>query len=452
MSSSIPKKPRRAIVFLSSFIGTALEQYDFLLYGTAAALVFNKLFFPTLDPLTGALAAIATYATGYVGRPLGSILCGYLGDRYGRKSILLATLIVMGVASTLIGLLPTYASAGIWAPTLLCLLRLIQGIALGGEQGGAILIAVENAPKAKRGLFGSWSSSGGMAGLVLSTLALSLTAKLPEADFLSWGWRLPFLFSMVLVVIGVIARTRLPESHEFQAAKQAGKVSKTPLRTLMRDHKKQILLASIARAGEIAWPINVLVFTTAYAVSQLKIGKPMILNAILIGACISMFGNTLFAALSDRIGYRRMYIIGTLCAAACVWPYFALINTAQPLLVGLAVAIALGVIHPMMYGPQGALFAGLFGTRVRYSGVGIAHQIGALVGGGITPVLSSLLLARSGGSPWMVALLITVFSLIAALAVKAMGKEIGEHAGDENRDALSDFPGAAPLGQGGAGR
>ena len=271
MSSSTPRKPRRAIVFLSSFIGTALEQYDFLLYGTAAALVFNKLFFPTLDPLTGALAAIATYATGsgYVGRPLGSILCGYLGDRYGRKSILLATLIVMGVASTLIGLLPTYASAGIWAPTLLCLLRLIQGIALGGEQGGAILIAVENAPKAKRGLFGSWSSSGGMAGLVLSTLALSLTAKLPEADFLSWGWRLPFLFSMVLVVIGVIARTRLPESHEFEAARQAGKVSKTPLRTLVRDHKKQILLASIARAGEIAWPINVLVFTTAYAVSQI---------------------------------------------------------------------------------------------------------------------------------------------------------------------------------------
>lgn len=414
------KRPHRFVVFLSSFMGTALEQYDFLLYGTAAALVFNKLFFPTLDPLTGALAAIATYATGYVGRPLGSILCGYLGDRYGRKSVLLATLIAMGLASTLIGLLPTYATAGIWAPVMLCALRLVQGVALGGEQGGAILIAVENAPKSKRGLFGSWSSSGGMAGLVLSTLALSLTTKLPEADFLAWGWRLPFLFSIVLVIIGVVSRLRLPESHEFEQAQRAGTVSKTPLATLFGSHKKQIFLAAVARAGEIAWPINVLVFTTSYAVTQLKLGKPMFLNAILVGACISIVGNTLFAAISDRIGHRRMYVIGTLCAAVGVWPYFMLINTMQPLLVGAAVAIALGVIHPMMYGPQGALFAGLFGTRVRYSGVGIAHQIGALVGGGITPVLSSLLLARNGGSPWMVALLITVFALVAGIAARAM--------------------------------
>jgi MFS family permease len=431
--ASTAKKPHRLVVFFSSFMGTALEQYDFLLYGTAAALVFNKLFFPTLDPLTGALAAIATYATGYIGRPLGSILCGYLGDRYGRKSVLLATLIVMGVASTLIGLLPTYATAGVWAPLMLCVLRLIQGIALGGEQGGAILIAVENAPAKRRGLFGSWSSSGGMAGLVLSTLALSLTAKLPEADFLSWGWRLPFLFSIVLVIIGVVSRLRLPESADFEAAQRAGTVSKTPLSTLMAHHKKQIVLAALARAGEIAWPINVLVFTTSYAVTQLHMAKPMFLNAILLGACISIFGNTLFALLSDRIGHRRMYVIGTLCAAVGVWPYFMMINTAQPLMVAAAVAIALGVIHPMMYGPQGALFAGLFGTRVRYSGVGIAHQIGALVGGGITPVLSALLLARSGGSPWMVALLITVFALVAGIAARAMrnvdeGEVANEHA------------------------
>ncbi|WP_050463083.1 MFS transporter [Herbaspirillum autotrophicum] len=419
---SAVKKPNRVIVFLSSFIGTALEQYDFLLYGTAAALVFNKLFFPTLDPLTGALAAIATYATGYVGRPLGSILCGYLGDRYGRKSVLLATLIIMGVASTLIGLLPTYASVGIWAPVMLCTLRLIQGIALGGEQGGAILIAVENAPQKRKGLFGSWSSAGGMAGLVMSTLALSITAKLPEADFLSWGWRLPFLFSIVLVVIGVISRARLPESEDFAAARQAGTVSKTPLRALVREHKKEILLAAVARAGEIAWVINVLVFTTSYVVTQLQLGKPMILNAILIGACISIFGNPFFAAISDRIGFRRMYLIGAGVAAIGIWPYFAMVSSAQPLLVCTAVILAIGVVHPMMYGPQGALFASLFGTKVRYSGVGISHQIGALVGGGLTPLLSALLLAKNQGSPWMVAILITAFSLIAGIAVMAMGK------------------------------
>ena len=415
-------KPHRGIIFFSSFIGTALEQYDFLLYGTAAALVFNQLFFPTLDPLTGAFAAIATYSTGYIGRPLGSIICGYLGDRYGRKSVLLATLIIMGGVSTLIGLLPTYATWGIWAPAMLCVLRFIQGIALGGEQGGAVLIAVENAPVKRKGFFGSWSSMGGMAGLVLSTLAMILTAQLPEEEFLDWGWRLPFVFSIVLVVLGVAARSLLPESHEFLEAKAAGKVIKTPLRKLFKEHRPQILLASIARAGEMAWVINVLVFTTSYVVTQLGLGKSLILNAILIGAVISMFGNMLFGALSDRIGLHRMYIIGAFCAAIGVWPYFMLLNTAEPLFVTLAVILALGVVHPMMYGPQGALFSRLFGTGVRYSGVSISHQIGALIGGGLTPVLSSLLLAQNNGEPWLVALLVASFALIAAIATRAMDR------------------------------
>jgi MHS family shikimate/dehydroshikimate transporter-like MFS transporter len=261
---------------------------------------------------------------------------------------------------------------------------------------------------------------GGMAGLVLSTLALTLTAQLPEEDFLDWGWRLPFVFSLLLVVLGVAARSRLPESQEFLDAKAAGTVIKAPLRKLFKEHRPQILLASIARAGEIAWVINVLVFTTAYVVTQLGLSKPMILNAILIGAVISMFGTLFFGFLADRIGLRRMYIIGAFGAATGIWPSFILLNTAEPLLVTLAVILALGVIHPMMYGPQGALFARLFGTGVRYSGVSISHQIGALVGGGLTPVLSSLLLAKSNGSPWLVALLIASFALIAAIAVRAM--------------------------------
>jgi MFS family permease len=243
---------------------------------------------------------------------------------------------------------------------------------------------------------------------------------LPEADFLAWGWRLPFLFSIVLVAIGVVSRAKLPESVDFTQAKHAGTIVKTPLRALWREQKRAILLAAVARAGEIAWIINVLVFTTSYAVAQLRLGKSMILDAILIGASLSMFGNPFFAVISDRIGFRRMYLIGTFCATAGIWPYFLLVNTASPLLVGLAIVLAIGVVHPMMYGPQGALFASLFGTRVRYSGIGISHQIGALVGGGVTPVLSALLLAKNHGSPWTVALLIAVFALIAAAAIKAM--------------------------------
>lgn len=411
-----PSRSRWPYVFISAFLGTAIEQYDFLLYGTASALVFSKIFFPNLDPLAGTIASLGTYAAGYFARGAGALICGHFGDRIGRKKLLLATLLVMGVASTAVGCLPTYAAIGLWAPVLLTTLRVLQGFAIGGEQSGAIVLGVESAPAHRRGLYGSWSNSGSYGGALLSTGALLLTSLLPEPAFLSWGWRVPFLFSAVLVVIGLVGRAKLPETPEFKQLQATRSVARFPLRDLLRDQPRQALIVFMARFGEITWSVFVLLFTVAYVTVQLKLPRSVILGAVMSGAAVGVFTVPLFAALSDRIGRKPLYLFGLLVCALYVWPYFSLLNTRDPLLITLAIVIALGVVHPLMYGPQGGFFADMFDARVRFSGVSIG-AIGAVIGGGINPVICSSLLAQRGGDPYGVAWYITGSALFAACFV-----------------------------------
>jgi MHS family shikimate/dehydroshikimate transporter-like MFS transporter len=413
---SATPRARWPYVFISAFLGTAIEQYDFLLYGTASALVFNKIFFPNLDPLAGTIAALGTYAAGYFARGAGALICGHFGDRIGRKTLLLTTLLVMGVASTLVGCLPTYAAIGIWAPILLTTLRVLQGFAIGGEQSGAIVLGVESAPANRRGLYGSWSNSGSYGGALLSTGALLLTSLLPEHEFLSWGWRVPFLFSAVLVVMGLLGRARLPETREFKQLQATDSVARFPLRDLLRDQHREVAIVFMARLGEITWSVFVLLFSVAYVTVQLKLPRSVVLSAIMAGAALGVFTVPLFAALSDRIGRKPLYLFGLIVCAVYVWPYFSLLNTRDPALITLAIVVALGVVHPLMYGPQGGFFADMFDVRVRFSGVSIG-AIGAVVGGGINPVICSSLLAHRAGDPSGVALYITISALIAACFV-----------------------------------
>lgn len=401
---------------LSSFAGTALEQYDFLLYGTASALVFNKIFFPHLDPVAGTLASLGTYAAGYFARGAGALLCGHLGDRIGRKALLIATLLVMGVASTLVGLLPTYESIGIWAPVLLTVLRIVQGFAIGGEQSGAIVFGFESAPPRYEGVFASLSNAGGYGGVVLSTLALLLVTQLPEAQFLAWGWRLPFIASIVLVAIGLACRLRLPETPAFESMRSHGAIERFPLAQLLRHHPREVFVVLMARLGEISWSVFVLVFAVAYATAHLKLPRPVILTAVVCGATVAMCMVPLTAALSDRLGRKGFYVAGLLLSGAYVWPFLAILETRAPAGIVMAVVVALGVIHPLMYGPQGGLFASMYSARVRFSGVSVA-AVGAVIGGGVSPVICSALLNAHDGETSSVAIFVSALACVAALIV-----------------------------------
>jgi MFS transporter, MHS family, shikimate and dehydroshikimate transport protein len=428
-------------IFIASFVGTTIEQYDFLLYGTMAAIVFNRLFFPSLDPLIGTLAAFGTFAAGFLARPVGGILCGHVGDRVGRKPTLVGTLGVMGVATVLIGCMPTYESIGIWAPAGITLLRFVQGLAFGGEQAGAILIAVENAPAKRRGFFGSWAQTGGFAGLLLSSAVVSAVTLLPEADFDQWGWRVPFLLSIVLVLIGLFARSRVPESAVFSGSGRRISARSPPLVRLLKLHPRELAIALGARIGEIAWAFFIMTFVIAYATSEAKIPRAFVLNALLVAAAAGLVAVPCFGALSDKVGRKPLYLAGAILAALYVYPLFLILETKQPYLVGAGIVVGLGVIHPLMYGPQAAFFAELFGTTTRYSGISIGQQIAAVIGGGLTPAISTALLLAYGGNPLLVVLYIvgmlslTIVALI--YAKETFGRSI---------DRRDDDPDVAMLG------
>ena len=407
-----------SIVFLASFIGTCIEQYDFQLYGLAAALVFGKLFFPTFDPLVGSIAAFGTLAVGYIARPLGGVVCGHFGDRVGRRSTLLATLLTMGLATFLIGSMPTYAAIGVWAAVGLVLLRFVQGLALGGEQSGAILIAVENAPARKRGLYGSWPQAGIAGGVLLATAAMSLTtAWLSDAELLGWGWRIPFLASIALVVLGVVVRVKLDETPVFEGLQHAGIRASIPLAVLLRQYRKELLVAFCARLAETTWIVLALVFTASYISGPLGLPTTVALHPITAGAALSLVMTPVFGALSDRVGRKPVYLAGAVLAVLSAWPYFHVLDTKDPLLIGAAIVVAEGLLWPMMLGPQGGLFAELFGTRVRYSGVALSQQVAAVIGGGFTPLIASVLLSWSDGRPSYVACYMIVLGLIAIRAI-----------------------------------
>jgi metabolite-proton symporter len=404
-------------VALASFVGTTIEWYDFFLYGTAAALVFNRLYFPNFDPLTGTLASFATYSVGFVARPVGAIVVGHCGDRMGRKSMLVLTLVVMGVATFAIGLLPTYAQIGVWAPIALVALRLAQGFGVGGEWGGAVLMAVEHAPAGARGFFGSFPQVGVPAGLLLSTAVFAWFARLPEDQFLSWGWRVPFLVSILLVGVGLAIRLRLQETPAFARVRQQRIESRRPIVDVVQHHWREVLLAIGARFAENGAFYIYTVFSLVYGTQHSGVDRQTVLDGILIGAACALVAIPSAGALSDRLGRRPVYLFGAIVTGLFAYPFFWLMDTASPALVWLAVGGGLVFGHAAMYGPQAAFFSELFGTRVRYSGASLGSQLASVLAGGLSPFIATALLpyGRAALAAYVIAMaIITIAAVIMA--------------------------------------
>ena len=411
-------------VAMASLIGTTIEWYDFFLYGTAAALVFNRLFFPTVDPLTGTLAAYGTYAVGFVARPLGGIVIGHYGDKIGRKSMLVLTLLIMGVATFLIGLLPTYAQIGPWAAVALVLLRVAQGFGVGGEWGGAVLMAVEHAPAGSRGFYGSWPQIGVPAGLLLSTAVFSIFSRMPEEQFLAWGWRVPFLVSIVLVGVGLIIRMRLMETPAFERLRGRAIAAQQPIVEVIRKYPKQVLLAMGARVAENGGFYIFSVFVLTYATQRVKLDQQVVLNGILIGAACELVAIPLFGGLSDRIGRRPVYLLGAIATALFAYPMFWMLDTGSTPLIWLALVIAFVFCHAAMYAPQAAFLSELFGTRVRYSGASLGAQLASIFAGGLAPFIATGLL-RAGYGRGAIAMYLIGLAAITIIAVVAASETSG---------------------------
>ena len=401
-------------VILASFIGTTIEWYDFFLYGTAAALVFNKLFFPTLAPLAGTLSSYGTFAVGFVARPLGGALFGHYGDRLGRRTMLVWSLVIMGVATALIGFLPGYATLGVWAPVLLVLLRFVQGIGVGGEWGGAVLMAVEHSREGKRGLHGSWPQMGVPAGLLLSTGVFALVStRLPEAQFLAWGWRVPFLSSILLIAVGLFVRLRLLETPAFTRLRAETEPSRAPLLEVIRAQPREILVGMGMRFAQNVLFYIFTVFVLSYGEKTLGYSKGTMLLGIASAATVGLFSIPLFGALSDRLGRRPVYFAGAVISLLYAFPFFWLLERG-PGFVGLAIVLGLNVGQDMMYGPQAAYFAELFATRVRYSGASLVYQLTSVFSGGLAPFIATLLLSRQG--PYAVAAYMAGSCLLTVVA------------------------------------
>ena len=413
-------------VVMSSLVGTTIEWYDFFLYGSAAALVFNRLFFPSYDPVTGTLLAFATYALGFVARPVGGIVFGHFGDRIGRKRLLMLSLILMGVATILIGLLPTYAQIGIWAPVALIALRLVQGFAVGGEWGGAVLMVAEHGDSERRGFWASWPQAGVAAGSLLATGVLALMAGVQsEADFLAWGWRVPFLLSAVLVIVGFYIRNRVAESPLFEEALQQD-APKLPAIEVFRDRPLALILGAGLRVGENISYYILTVFSLTYLVDVAEETRSLALNALLIGAAIQFFAIPLFARLSDRLGRRPVYAFGGLGLAAWSFALFPLLGSGDGFSITVALVVGL-VLHGAMYGPQAAFIAELFPTRIRYSGVSLAYQLTSIIAGSLAPIIA-LWLYRQYDSAMPVAIYVglscAISGVSALLARETKGIEL----------------------------
>jgi MHS family shikimate/dehydroshikimate transporter-like MFS transporter len=404
-------------VAIASFIGTTIEWYDFFLYGTASALIFGRLFFPNYDPLTGALASFGTYAVGFVARPIGGIVCGHFGDRIGRKSMLVLTLLIMGIATFLIGLLPTYESIGIWAPILLVLLRVAQGFGVGGEWGGAVLMAVEHSPKGRRGFYGSWPQVGVPAGLLLSTVVFWQVSKLPEEILFSWGWRIAFLLSILLVGVGLYIRLAVVEPPVFTEIKQKQTTSRMPILDAIRHHPRSIIQAMGARIAENGAFYLYTVFILTYA-TQPRIGfsSASVLGAISLAAIVEIFAIPFYGWLSDKLGRRPVYLFGAIFTGVFAFPFFWLVETSTTSLMVLGVVSALVFGHAAMYGPQASFFSELFGARVRYSGASLGYQLASVIAGGLSPLIATGLLRRTGSS-WPIAIFVIIMSVITTASV-----------------------------------
>jgi MFS family permease len=410
-----PDHGRLRRVLFSGLLGGVIEYYDFLLYGTVSALVFNRLFFANLSPVVATFASFTTFAVGYLARPAGGLLFGHFGDRYGRKAMLLASMILMGVASTLIGALPTYATAGNWAPVLLVFLRLCQGVAVGGEWGGSTLLAAEHAPAARRGLLTGVVQLGGPVGSLLSTAVLALVSLMPDENFLTWGWRIPFLISAALLALGLFVRSRVTESEVFLRSNADGDRRRAPLAVLLR-RPAQLVRASFFIFGATVTQALTSAFMVSYA-TGVGIGR----TDILIGQVFNGFGAAtamlVATALSDRIGRRRTLVGAALLLAAVAYPVFGMISTGDPVLLWIALGLLASPPMGALLAPSAALLAESFDTGVRYTGVSIGYQFAAVLGGGLAPLIGVGLLALADGSPVFVAAYMAAACLASAVAV-----------------------------------
>jgi metabolite-proton symporter len=416
--SPTPARSSIGKVVLASFIGTAIEWYDFFLYGTAAALVFNKLFFPTLDPRLGVMAAFSTYAVGFFARPVGGVVFGHFGDQLGRKSTLIVSLTLMGVSTFLIGLLPTYEQIGVLAPVLLVGLRFVQGFGVGGEWGGAVLLTVEHGASARRGFNSSWVQVGVPVGQLLATTVFAaVSLGMPEAEFLAWGWRLPFLAGVLLLAVGMFIRLRILESPLFAKAKAEAPSERLPVLEVLRTHPGNVLRAMGARMAENVAFYMFSVFILSYATDRLSLPRATILYGVLAASACQLVALPLYGMLSDRWGRRPVYMFGAVGMGLFAFPFFWLVDTKQVPLIWLALGVGLGVFHAAMYGPQAAFFAELFGTRVRYSGASLGYQLASPFAGGLAPLIATALLQWSDGRPWPVAVYLIAMVLITVIAV-----------------------------------
>ena len=415
-------------IVTSSVVGTAVEWYDFLIYGTAAALVFNKLFFPSVDPAIGTIAAFGTYAVGVLARPLGAAIFGHYGDRLGRKAMLSLTIIIMGLGTFLIGLLPTYEQIGVAAPILLVALRFLQGIGLGGEWGGAVLMVVENAPAKKRGLLGSMVQIGNPIGNIAAIGMFALLTQLPEPAFLSWGWRVPFLISILLVAVGLFIRMQLEETPAFRQLEARKEVAKLPLVEVLTTYRRSFLTAVGLKLSEIAYASIGGVFVIAYVTGTLGLPRSLVLNAIFLSAVVALGAIPLFGWLSDKVGRKPMFYASCLFSMAFAYPMFWLLNTKDPTIITWTIVAAITFGQMVGFGIGAPWYSELFSARLRYSGASLGFQIGAAISGGLTPFAAASFMAWSGGATWPISLyliaLATLTFIATLLAPETAGKDM----------------------------
>ncbi|BBU30308.1 MFS transporter [Burkholderia sp. THE68] len=409
-------------VLIASVVGTVIEWYDFLVYSTAAALVFKDLFFPANDPFVGAMSAFGAYAVGYFARPLGGLVFGHFGDRVGRKVALLLTLLTTGVGTALVGVLPTYDSIGIWAPICLIVLRLVQGIGAGGEWGGAVLMVVETAPPNRRGLYGSLVQIGNPAGRILASAAFLPVMLLPREDLLSWGWRIPFLVSLLMMLVGAFLRARVSETPAFRRLRAQSKTSKVPALDAFKYYKRELCIAAGLKMSEVAWPGVLGAFAVTFVHQKFGLPDNVIVTAILIAAGCELVCMPLAGAIADKVGRTKVYLFGIISAAILAFPVMYMINTGDAFLVSMAVVIGMVMTQGIMFALQASVIPELFGTAVRYSGVSLGFQVGAAVSGGLTPLIATGLVHWASGSVLPVSIYLVSLSVLSLIAFYSIRK------------------------------
>ena len=397
-------------------VGTSIEWYDFFIFGTASALVFGRLFFPTFSELAGTLAAFASFAVGFVARPVGGLVFGHIGDRSGRKTTLVLTLTMMGLATFAMGLMPSYAAIGAWAPILMVLLRFVQGMAVGGEWGGAVLMATEHSGAERRGFFGSFAQMGSAVGGLMATGIFLLMQQLPEEDFVSWGWRVPFLFSIVLVFVGLFIRLRIMESPVFAQIKEARRVVKVPVVELLRSESRNVLLAAGLYLAHGVLFYAMTVYTLAYTTSVYGLAQNTYLIGVTAAGAVQLITIPFLGGLSDKLGRRAVIMFGTLFIVAFAVPLNFMITSQVPMLAWLAVIIGICVGHNAVYAPTAALYSEMFPAHVRYSGTSLGYQLGGAIAG-FVPLIATSLVGAAGGAYWPIPALIAGAGVIGFVCI-----------------------------------